>query len=105
MTAPGSASACTRAATLGASPNTSLPQPPPPLGPNSSPMRAETRGARPPAVVAAGLRQERADRERRAHRALGVILLRLAMAEIGGEARALGSRLDRAAISAERIGG
>ena len=51
-----------------------------------------------------GLRLSALDRECRTHRALSVILLCLAMAEIGGDLApsALG---DRAAISAERLGG
>ncbi len=55
-------------------------------------------------VVGVGLRQSALDRERRTHRALGVVFLCLAVAEIGGDFAPSAVR-DRAAVSAERLGG
>ena len=55
----------------------------PPPSPHSRPMRAESSGAPLPAFSALMLGERALDRQRGAHRALGVVLLRLRIAEIG----------------------
>ena len=79
-TDPGSAAACTRAATFGASPNTS------PVGVDDdrtgleADARGELRRAR-RGVPGVEVGERALDRERRPHGALGVVLLRLRIAE------------------------
>ena len=80
-TEPGSASACTRAATFGASPNTS-PLASTMTGPDSMPTRAESSGA-PLLAFLALISTSALDCERCAHGALGVVLLRVRIAEEG----------------------
>ena len=79
-TAPGSASACTRAAILGASPNTS-PAASTTTAPVSIPMRATSSGRPEPGVLAVQLAERSLDGERGAHRAFGIVLLRDRVAE------------------------
>ena len=79
-TEPGSATAWTRAATFGASPNTS-PVASTTTGPDSRPMRAASSGAPLRGVPGVEVGERALDRERGPHRALGVVLLRLRIAE------------------------
>ena len=72
--------ACTRAATFGASPNTS-PAASATTEPHSMPMRAERLGRAGRGVARVEVGERALDRQRREHGALGVALLRLGIAE------------------------
>ena len=72
---PGSAKACTRAAILGASPKIS-PAASTTTGPLSTPMRATSSGRPERGVLCVEFGERALDGERRADRALGVVLLR-----------------------------
>ena len=85
-TEPGSASACTRAATFGASPNTS-----PAASTTTRPKKLKTYSRRQlrrtfGEVPGVEVGKRSLDRERRPHGALGIVLLRLRVAEERHEA-------------------
>ena len=82
MTAPGSARDCTRAATLGASPNTA-PVASTTTWPDSRPIRAASCGEFLSAFLTLSSSSARWDGERRAHSTFGVVLLRLRIPEQG----------------------
>ena len=79
-TAPGSASACTRAAMFGTSPKISPPASST-AGPVSMAMRAASSGLPAPSFLRFNSAERALDRKRRAYRALGVVLLRDRIAE------------------------